>query len=214
MYSLGLKCLLYISGLKMTSKYIETKTFPTNCNLIFSTLYASTTFTATLLCLMNIITFHQYLFVVPISISYCIFDIYYLFKNNFKMKYQLLFHHLIIVFMNLLVYMYYYYTQPYYINYFLYNYLSEVTNIFLNLSMYLHSAKLTQIYPKLYNCSNIALLTTYFIFRILNFLYLTIGFYYINYTYFTIQASIMILNFIWFYKLIKINSKINNIKTE
>ena len=83
-----------------------------------------------------------------------------------------------------------------------YNYLTEISTPFLNLSLYLYQNKKTHIYKKIFKISNILLLITFFLFRILLGMYLVkITLFYNNYSF--LQIILWFLNLYWFSKLLK-----------
>ena len=91
------------------------------------------------------------------------------------------------------------------------NYISEISTPFLNLSLYLYKNKMTDktfSNLNLYNTSNVFLLITYLIFRVL------LGTYLIYRTAFynilsNAQIVLTFLNYFWFYKLLKKSKKLN-----
>lgn len=172
-------------------------------NKTCSNTHAIITFTTSSLKLLKFVTLKQYYSYMPITVSYAFFDIYFLFKNKHKMKYQMLLHHIIIIGSNILLY-YYYYGNELLINIMAYNYLSEFTTIPLNLSLYLyeHNLHTKKCYKNIYKKMNEITLAGFIIFRIINGLYLIRLIRGYNFVY-ILQLSLTSMNFFWFYKLSK-----------
>ena len=86
-----------------------------------------------------------------------------------------------------------------------FNYLTEISTPFLNLSLYLYQNNKTKLYIancNLFKISNIMLILTFFIFRIVFGLYLVkITLFYNNLSF--LQIILWLLNVYWFYKILK-----------
>lgn len=176
-------------------------------NKIYSSIHAFVTFCFSTLKLCNLISTNTYLYIVPYTTSYALYDIYYVFNNNLKLKYQMALHHSIIIVTNVLLY-YKYYDNPFLFNVYLINYLTEITTPSLNCSILMYEQNYDKKYTVFYKLSNKITLYLFFGFRICNGLYLVHSLYYSDYKYiFWGQVLLTGMNHYWFYKLLKIHLK-------
>ncbi len=168
-------------------------------NLILSNIHAFITFFNSFFYLTKIIDINLYINISSISILYACYDIYLLNlinDNNFK---NMLIHHSILIIGNIWINLT---KNDFVTNIVAYNYLTEISTPFLNLSLYLYQNKKTHIYKKTFKISNILLLITFFLFRILLGMYLVkITLFYNNYSF--LQIILWFLNLYWFSKLLK-----------
>jgi hypothetical protein len=139
--------------------------------------------------------FNYYLY---FSSGFALYDIVNLFNMNYRSKYSLSFHHLIIIYGN-----YYCMMENDDNLYFILalNYLSEISTYFLNNVLYMYENKIPNYSFFNYNCY--ALLSTYLFFRIFIGIYALYYMIYNNTGYLCVQISLTTMNFIWFSKLIK-----------
>lgn len=173
-------------------------------NKTCSNTHAIITFTTSSLKLLKFVSMKEYYGYMSLTVSYAIFDIYFVFKNNFKMKYQMLLHHSIIICSNILLFNYYYGNELL-LNIMAYNYLSEFTTIPLNLSLYMYEKNLhtKKNYKNTYKKLNETTLLGFFVFRIINGLNLIRIVNRYNYYIYGLQLLLTSMNFFWFYKLSK-----------
>lgn len=173
-----------------------------NLDLLVSTIHAILTINVSFLYFTDFINEETYINLIPITIGYAIYDIWFINNNKINNRGLLSVHHFIIVYVN---YWLVIHRDYYVLNIVSLHYLTEISTLFLNLSTFLYKNKLTniKIYNlKLFDISNYSLITTFFIFRI------AIGTYVIYITafyniLFYIQALMTSLNYYWFYKILK-----------
>lgn len=171
-------------------------------NFIISNIHASITFLNSVLFLTEIIDMSLYIQISAISIGYGIYDIYILKINNDRNFKNMLIHHLIIIIANIWLYIF---NDFFMTRVAAFNYLTEISTPFLNLSLYLYQNNKTKLYIancNLFKISNIMLILTFFIFRIVFGLYLVkITLFYNNLSF--LQIILWLLNVYWFYKILK-----------
>jgi hypothetical protein len=170
---------------------------------IISSFHAFTTVGLSTLFLLNIITDVKYIYYCPITIGYAIFDTINLIHHEAN-KYNLfiILHHSIIVIGNIWLILY---KDPYVLKILSINYLAEVSTPFLNLSMYLYKNKLTELSLynlNIFNITSNLLIITYFLFRVVLLTYLVWETAFYNNLYY-IQVGLALLNYFWFYKILK-----------
>lgn len=174
-------------------------------DLIISTIHASVTVLISFGFLTSFISQDNFLNLMIFSCGYAIYDIWFLNSYQRRNNNMLTLHHLIIIlgvsWINL-------YKDPFVIKMLAMNYMSEISTPFLNLSFYLYNNKLIEKdkYKNIFNISNLCLIITYFIFRILLGTYLIYYTAFYNYLY-IVQVTLTLLNYSWFYKLIKKSKK-------
>lgn len=168
---------------------------------IISSFHAFTTMTLSTLFLSNVITDVKYISYCPITVGYAIFDMINL-RNSKNYNLFIILHHFIIVIGNLWLI---FYKDPYVLKIHSINYLAEVSTPFLNLSMYLYKNKMTNF--KIYNLNifditSKGLIISYFLFRVVLLTYLVWETAFYNNLYY-IQLGLALLNYFWFYKILK-----------
>lgn len=181
-----------------------------NINLIYTSFHAITVLLYSLMHLYEL-DYDKYILISIFSISYCIYDILFIWFNNLPNIKQSILHHTIFCVIVGKMYLGYYNT-PELMKLIILNYLTEITTPTLNLMLYLVKNKLIIKYTTLYTISSNITIVNFFIFRILNGIYINYTLYYtVYYTEFKIQFLLTTLNFIWFFKLINYkNKKYNN----
>lgn len=139
------------------------------------------------------------------SSGYALYDIVNLYNMNYKSRYSLTIHHLIIIFGNYYViiennnHLYFILTL---------NYLSEISTYFLNNVLYMYENKITNNKFFKFNCYG--LLGTYIIFRLFSGILALSYMIYYNTGYLLFQITMTTMNFIWFSKLLKKFKKIKS----
>jgi hypothetical protein len=176
-----------------------------DANLIVSGAHAYLTFIVSVLYLLNTpVIIDYYPDIIYISAYYSIYDIYIMHKYDLKNKISMSIHHGLIVFA-LSILNYYYYYDISKNTLVALNYLTELSTPFLNKSTILYNKKMTH-HPN-YIISTRLLIITFFVFRIMG------GVYYVYMSTFhtplivCAQVTLTSLNFIWFYKIIKMINK-------
>lgn len=163
-----------------------------------SCIHASILALSSILYLVNVININYYSWALDYSVIYNIIDVYYLFQNDSRIKYQMLCHHCFVVVA--VIYRQLYETPPVYNYYLAMNFLSELTTVPLNISwlLYLQKKKNTVIYK-------VASLTTLFLYLPFRVILNTYLFYdqlnNIDPPIIYLQGMLMLLNYFWFYKL-------------
>lgn len=160
---------------------------------------------------IDIVDHLSVLMLLLISFLYFVSDFYLMIKN-YKPAYTVYFiHHFIGITSILIVYFKYYFLVKYLLSYLTY----EISTIFLNISKYLHHNKINNIISK--TC-NILFLISYTVVRILFGSYVSIlsiqrildlSGYYIKII-ILLPILLQVLNFIWYYKLIKFLQRNSN----
>ena len=141
------------------------------------------------------------------SISYCIHDIIFLIQNNIPKKNEIIIHHIIVLTANLLG-KFFYSNNLFLMTHVAFNYLTEITTPSLNLSLYFYENNLISKYKSQFLLSTKITFINFFIFRILNSIYLIYRIYFSKYKFIFVMQSIMTsLNFFWFYKLYRKSKK-------
>lgn len=183
-------------------------------NYIYSTVYALTSIIYPILFYKNKITVNEYLLLCPISVMYGLFDILFVYKNKLENIRQTILHHSILIVFTSKLYMGYYNNES--INISIYNYLTEITTPTLNLILYLSKNKLNIKYKMLFKSTIFITCVNFFIFRVLNGIYISYRIYNTIYKLeMYLQFILTSMNFYWFYKLLKYkNRKINMITSE
>ena len=183
-------------------------------NYIYSTVYALTSIIYPILFYKNKITVNEYLLLCPISVMYGLFDILFVYKNKLENIRQTILHHSILIVFTSKLYMGYYTNES--INISIYNYLTEITTPTLNLILYLSKNKLNIKYKMLFKSTIFITCVNFFIFRVLNGIYISYRIYNTIYKLeMYLQFILTSMNFYWFYKLLKYkNRKINMITSE
>jgi 2-amino-1-hydroxyethylphosphonate dioxygenase (glycine-forming) len=190
------------------------RTNPYTINYIYSTVYALTSIIYPILFYKNKITVNEYLLLCPISVMYGLFDILFVYKNKLENIRQTILHHSILIVFTSKLYMGYYTNES--INISIYNYLTEITTPTLNLILYLSKNKLNIKYKMLFKSTLFITCVNFFIFRVLNGIYISYRIYNTIYKLeMYLQFILTSMNFYWFYKLLKYkNRKINMITSE
>ena len=176
-----------------------------NANIFLSTIHAYYTTLISLMYLFNVsyvtIYFDELIF---LSSYYAAHDIYVQHKYKFKNRVQLTIHHLLIIICLFLI-LYVYNDDVPKKTLVAYNYLTEMSTPFLNKSILLYRQNLQSHIN--YKISCVLLITTFFFVRVVG------GVYFIYLTSFQptiiliFQTTMTTLNFIWFYKLIRMIQK-------
>ena len=169
-------------------------------NIFFSCFHSIFTFGNAVLFLNKSITADFYLRTSILTITYAIYDIFFLLKYKSYSYKKLIIHNLIIVFANIWIN---YWGDIYTIHMVAYNYLNEISTPFLNLSLFLYQNKKTKfsIYKiNIFKLSNILLIITFFAFRILFGLYLINKYFFCNWLY-IFQIVLFYFNLLWFLKI-------------
>lgn len=143
--------------------------------------------------------------ILVFSIGYLIYDIINLFIINYRQKYSLVFHHLIMIY-GLYTTMVKNEDILYYI--LSINLTSEVSTYFLNNTLALYEKGWSN--SKMFKFNAVGLLLTYFIFRILSGIYCLYFMIYYDTRYILLQLILTSMNFNWFSKLINKYKKINS----
>lgn len=178
-----------------------------NENKISSGFHAIVTFIYSILKILNIISLETFTSVFDFSISYCIHDILFLIQNNIPKKNEIIIHHLIVFTANLLGKLFYS-NNLFLMTHVAFNYLTEITTPSLNLSLYYYENKLINKNKTLFLLSTKLTFINFFIFRILNNIFLIYRIYFSGYRFIFLMQSIMTsLNFFWFYKLYRKSKK-------
>ena len=190
------------------------RTNPYTINYIYSTVYALTSIIYPILFYKNKITVNEYLLLCPISVMYGLFDILFVYKNKLENIRQTILHHSILIVFTSKLYMGYYTNES--INISIYNYLTEITTPTLNLILCLSKNKLNIKYKMLFKSTLFITCVNFFIFRVLNGIYISYRIYNTIYKLeMYLQFILTSMNFYWFYKLLKYkNRKINMITSE
>lgn len=174
-------------------------------NKIVSNIHAISSFIFSFLTLTEIKDINDYNDIVPFTISYVLFDMYYLFKHKFGMRNILFIHHSILFIANFLIYNIDYlesYDKIFFIKHILFNYLAEISNPYIGISSYIYNINQIEKYKSIYDKCNVMTIITFFFFRILNFTYLVYRLTFLKYPFlFLMQLTIMGMNYIWFYKI-------------
>jgi len=186
---------------KLESILSKNKYNKADINYIYSTIHALTVSIFPLLYTYNFISLDSYLCMCLFSTSYGIYDVVYVYNNNLGNITQRLLHHMILIIATSKCYLGYYGEEFLYL--FSLNLITEITTPTLNIMLYLNSNKLIIKYPTLFRASAIITCINFFIFRILNGIYINYNLYYSPYiNELLLQMVLTTMNFIWFYKLI------------
>lgn len=203
-----IKIFLYILGFNLIEEKLLDKKFNQKAvNYITSNIHAISTFSISSFYLLNLLSIDTYTKLIYISTAYAIYDTNIILFDDTPGKIFLVIHHLMIVIVNLYVN---YLKDVFVVDMMAYNYLTEFTTPFLNLSLYLYKSKTTDVMVgsfNLFNCCNIILIVSFFIFRILLGFYLVkMNLFYNFLSYF--QVIMLGMNIYWFKKLL---SKVINV---
>jgi hypothetical protein len=204
MFLLTLCCTLLFFG----EEYYATKKLKINLdtlNKINSSFHALAMVLGSFYYLIDLIDQDKLNYYLYLSSGFAIYDIINLFNMNYRHKYSLTFHHLMIIYGNTYCML----EQDDDLYYILaINYLSEISTYFLNNVLYLYEEKQTDTNFFKYNCY--ALMITYLFFRIFVDIYSIIYMLSNNCNYLLLQLSMTTMNFIWFSKLIKKYQRMKN----
>lgn len=177
-------------------------------NKIVSNIHAISSFIFSFLTLTGIKDINDYNDIVPFTISYVLFDMYYLFKHKFGMRHILFIHHSILLLANFLAYNIDYlesYNKIFFLKHILFNYLAEISNPYLGISSYIYNINQIENYKTLYDRCNVMTIITFFFFRVVNFTYLVYRLSFLKFPIlFIMQFMILAMNYMWFYKIIAI----------
>ena len=176
-----------------------------NSQSVLSLIHAFGVNTSSIFYLTNNLTEESWYSLCGLSAGYAIFDTYlYLYKFSLINK-EMIFHHSLMIAFSFYPTLVNFNIVPYipvYMNVIPAMYLSEISTIPLNISYLCIKNNYTK--SKIFKYSNYALITTFFIFRILNFTYLnSIVYKDCNKLISTLMITFTGLNYVWFYKLIK-----------
>lgn len=156
--------------------------------------------------LLNIPGFTEfYTDLMTISLYYAIYDLFSLWTYNLSNKKALTIHHLMIIISIIMINIKYYDDTDKKILLAL-NYITEISTPFLNKSTFLYNDK--NIHIKEYDLSNKLLVITFFLTRVLGGLYYIFLAYYQPIIIFIAQFTLTSLNYVWFYKIVKMIQKV------
>ena len=166
-------------------------------NKIISTVHSGILTWSSFCYIFKAISINTFNYFLLFSMGYALFDINNLYCINYRHKYILTIHHLLIItacssVINSNNETYYYLLSI--------NLFSEVTNIFLNNTLYLYENNLTK--DPLFYYNTILLLTSYFIVRVLGGLWCIFYMLMYNTDFICTQLLITSMNIHWFSKLI------------
>jgi putative nucleotidyltransferase with HDIG domain len=191
---------------KLESMLLEYKLSKLDINYIYSTIHALVASLYPILFLYEFIDVEHYVWLCIFSISYAIYDILFVYYNKLLNINQTIVHHTILIIATAKLYLGYYNPNLIYLS--IFNFFTEITTPTLNLMLYLNSNKLAIKYPNLFRASALITCINFFIFRIVNGIYITYNIYYSPYTAeFQLQSLLTTMNFIWFFKLLKYKDK-------
>ena len=167
-----------------------------------SCIHASILALSSILYLVKVININYYSWALDYSVIYNIIDVYYLFQNDSRIKYQMLCHHCFIVVA--IIYRQLYESIQVYNYYIAMNFLSELTTVPLNMSWLLYLQKKKNTFK--FKVTSMTTLCLYLPFRVILNTYL---FYdqltNIHTPIIYLQGMLMLLNYFWFYKLCRLD---------
>ena len=191
MYSLifiSLYLFEFLNHKLLTNNYSKSAT-----SKLVSSSHALITGICDVLYLCNIVELIFLRHVIMISIGYCIYDSYNLFRNKHKDRYVLYLHHsfmiLGIMYCNLNVNYEYYRLLAL-------NYLAEISTVFINFTVFLYETKRTHF--KVFHLSSIILLITFFFTRIVTGIICIYYIYHIGSLMLIPQLILTGMNLFWF----------------
>ena len=200
--------ILFVSLFFFGEEYYATKKLNIDLdtlNKINSSLHALAMVLGSVYYLIDLIDQNKLNYYLYLSSGFAIYDIVNLFNMNYRHKYSLTFHHLMIIYGNTYCML----EQNDDIYYILsINYLSEISTYFLNNVLYAYEKNLTKSSFFKYNCY--ALIVSYLIFRIFVGIYALYFMITYNSNFILLQISLTTMNCIWFSKLIKKYQRLKN----